>query len=212
MTITGTNLSGAISVKFGDVPAPGFEVNPAGTAITVSSPAGTGLVNVTVTTVGGQSEISKKDRFRYQRPKRQKPTVRRPSRGELPSRQARGSRPAAALFVRSLERGDESMVEEVLRLSSSRRLFAPLAYLVGAFAMLLEGLRRLLRDWRVLPTRAAAGRVAVADDVRPALHVLRGSSFHSADEADLVAVAVLIVGVTAARPVPQRRVRLRRRR
>jgi IPT/TIG domain len=70
VTITGTNFSGAISVKFGDAPAPGFEVNPAGTTITVSSPAGTGLVNVTVTTLGGSTTISNKDRFRYQRPKR----------------------------------------------------------------------------------------------------------------------------------------------
>jgi hypothetical protein len=99
-------------------------------------------------------------------------------------------------FVRSLEEGDESMVEEVLRLSSSRRLFAPLAYLVGAFAMLFEGLRRLLHDWRVLPLELlpAVWLWLTMYDLR--LHVLRGSSFHSADEADLVAVSVLIVAVT----------------
>jgi hypothetical protein len=102
------------------------------------------------------------------------------------------------LFVRSVEQGDESMVEEVLRLSSSRRLFAPLAYLVGAFAMLLEGLRRLLHDWRVVPIELlpAVWLWLAMYDLR--LHVLRGSSFHSAHEGELVAVSALIVGVTVA--------------
>jgi len=98
--------------------------------------------------------------------------------------------------VRSVERGDESMVEEVLRLSSRRRLFAPLAYMVGAFVMLLEGLRRLLHDWRVVPIEVlpAVWLWLAMYDLR--LQVLKGSSFHSAHEADLVAVAVVIVGVT----------------
>ena len=68
--ITGSNFSGALAVKFGGVPANTFEVNPAGTAITVSSPAGTGVVDVVVTTLGGESAVTKKDRFRYQKPKR----------------------------------------------------------------------------------------------------------------------------------------------
>ncbi len=68
--ITGSNFTGAFAVKFGAVPAKAFEVNPAGTAITATAPAGVGIADVTVTTVGGQSVISKKDRFRYQRPKR----------------------------------------------------------------------------------------------------------------------------------------------
>ena len=98
--------------------------------------------------------------------------------------------------MRSVERGDESMVEEVLRLSSSRRLFAPLAYLVGAFAMLLEGLRRLLHDWRVIPIEVvpAVWLWLAMYDLR--LQVLKGSSFHSAHEAELAGVGVLIVGVT----------------
>ncbi len=102
------------------------------------------------------------------------------------------------LFVRSVERGDEAMVEEVLRLSGSRRLFAPLAYLVGAFAMLLEGLRRLLHDWRVIPIEVlpAVWLWLAMYDLR--LQVLRGSSYHSAHEGELVAIGALIVGVTVA--------------
>ena len=72
VAITGSNFTGAFAVKFGDIPAKTFEVNPAGTGITVTAPPGAGVVDVTVTTVGGLSAITKKDRFRYQRPKRQK--------------------------------------------------------------------------------------------------------------------------------------------
>src|SRR5437764_5339721 len=68
-------------------------------------------------------------------------------------------------FVRFVEQEGEKMVEQVLELSRSHRLFAPLAYTVGAFATLLGGL--LLGDWW-LSDRAAAGHLAVADDVRPA--------------------------------------------
>jgi hypothetical protein len=102
------------------------------------------------------------------------------------------------LFVRSVERGDESMVEEVLRLSGSRRLFAPLAYLVGAFAMLLEGLRRLLHDWRVIPIELlpAVWLWLAMYDLR--LQVLKGSSYHSAHEGELVAIGAAIVAVTVA--------------
>ena len=70
VAITGSNFTGAFAVKFGETKATSFEVNLAGTGITATAPPGFGLVDVTITTVGGQSVISNKDRFRYQRPKR----------------------------------------------------------------------------------------------------------------------------------------------
>jgi hypothetical protein len=54
VAITGTNLSGASAVTFGTFPAASFTVNSA-TSITAVSPAGTGTVNVRVTTGGGTS-------------------------------------------------------------------------------------------------------------------------------------------------------------
>jgi serine/threonine protein kinase len=53
VTLTGTNLSGATGVSFGG--AAGKIVSDSGTQITVTSPAGTGNANVTVTTKGGTS-------------------------------------------------------------------------------------------------------------------------------------------------------------
>ena len=90
------------------------------------------------------------------------------------------------------------MVEEVLRLSRSRRLFAPLAYTVGAFAMLLQGLRRLLANWRVGPVEVlpAVWLWLAMYDLR--LHLFRGRSFHSAHEAGLVPIVALVVLVTIA--------------
>jgi hypothetical protein len=88
------------------------------------------------------------------------------------------------------------MVEEVLRLSRRRRLYAPLAYVVGAFVMFFGGLRRLVGNWRLVPLEVlpAAWLWLAMYDLR--LHVLRGRSFHSAHEASLIPVATLIVVVT----------------
>lgn len=64
------------------------------------------------------------------------------------------SRPATLLarierLVRAIQDDDQAVVEQILRLSRSRRVFAPLAFTVGAFAMLFDGLRLLLSNWRL---------------------------------------------------------------
>ena len=64
VTITGTNFNGATAVRFGGNAAASFTVNSA-TQITATSPAGTGTVDVTVTTPGGTSAPSSADQFSY---------------------------------------------------------------------------------------------------------------------------------------------------
>ncbi len=64
VTITGTNFSGATVVRFGGTAAGSFTVNSA-TQITATSPAGLGIVDVTVTTAGGTSPTSAADQFTY---------------------------------------------------------------------------------------------------------------------------------------------------
>ena len=61
VTITGTNFTGATAVKFGATTA-SYTVNSA-TQISATSPAGSGTVNVTVTTAGGTSAVSTADQF-----------------------------------------------------------------------------------------------------------------------------------------------------
>ena len=64
VTLTGTNLGGATAVTFGATAATGFTVNSA-TQITATAPAGTGTVDVRITTVGGTSATSAADQFTY---------------------------------------------------------------------------------------------------------------------------------------------------
>lgn len=66
VTITGTGFTGATAVKFGDTLAKAFKVESS-TTIEAESPAGTGKVDVTVTTGGGTSATSSKDRFTYKK-------------------------------------------------------------------------------------------------------------------------------------------------
>ena len=64
VTISGANLSGATSVKFGSVAATGYTVNSA-SQITATAPAGTTTVDVTVTTPSGTSPSSAADEYTY---------------------------------------------------------------------------------------------------------------------------------------------------
>jgi hypothetical protein len=64
VAITGTGFTGATAVKFGSTAATSFTVNSA-TSITATSPAGTGTVDVTVTTSFGTSATSSADQFTY---------------------------------------------------------------------------------------------------------------------------------------------------
>ena len=64
VTISGTGFGGAAAVTFGATPATGFTVTSA-TQITATAPAGTGTVDVRVTTGGGTSATSAADQFTY---------------------------------------------------------------------------------------------------------------------------------------------------
>ncbi len=64
VTITGTGFTGATAVDFGTSPARGVSVVNS-TTITADSPAGSGLVDVTVVTPAGTSAATAADRFTY---------------------------------------------------------------------------------------------------------------------------------------------------
>jgi hypothetical protein len=72
VTVSGTNFAGTTAVDFGTKAGTQMSVVNADT-LKVTAPAGTGTVNVTVTTLGGTSAVSTKDRFTYFNP----PTVSR---------------------------------------------------------------------------------------------------------------------------------------
>ena len=64
VTITGTGFTGVTEVDFGTTPATSLTFL-SDTSITAESPAGTGVVDVTVTAAGGTSPISSADQFSY---------------------------------------------------------------------------------------------------------------------------------------------------
>jgi len=64
VTILGGNFKNVTAVDFGSTPATGFNVN-SGHQITAVSPAGSGTVNITVTTTQGVSSITPNDQFAY---------------------------------------------------------------------------------------------------------------------------------------------------
>ena len=65
VTVTGTNfVSGATTVNFGSTAATSISVTST-TSLTCVAPAGTGVVDVRVTTVGGTSAVVTADRFTY---------------------------------------------------------------------------------------------------------------------------------------------------
>ena len=65
VTITGTNLTGATAVSFGDTPATSLTVDGA-TSISATAPAESGgTIDITVTTPGGTSATSTADHYTY---------------------------------------------------------------------------------------------------------------------------------------------------
>jgi hypothetical protein len=101
-------------------------------------------------------------------------------------------------LVRAIQEDDQTVAEQILRLSQSRRIFAPLALTVGAFAMLLDGLRLLLTNWRltlvqILP---AVWIWLVMFDLKA--RVLHGRSFPSLRGPVLIPIALAIVAITVA--------------
>ncbi len=64
VTVTGTNFTAATAVNFGAAAATTFTVNSP-TSITATAPAGTGTVDIRVTTVGGASAISAADQYTF---------------------------------------------------------------------------------------------------------------------------------------------------
>ena len=102
-------------------------------------------------------------------------------------------------LLRAIEESDESRIEEaVLRLSRRRRVFAPLAFAVGAFALLFDGLKLLVSNWRLTLVQVLPAMwiwVAMAD---LKAHVLHGNDFTVLRGPVLIPVILAIVAITVA--------------
>jgi hypothetical protein len=112
-----------------------------------------------------------------------------------------GSRRAELLarvrrLVRAIQEDDEAVVEQIVSLSRSRRLFAPLAFTVGAFAMLLDGLRLLLANWRLLLVQVPPAVLIWLTMLDLKARVLYGRSFPELRGPILIPIGLAIVAIT----------------
>ena len=81
-------------------------------------------------------------------------------------------------LVAAIRNGDETMVENaVLALSQRSRWLAPLALVVGAFAMLFQGLKLLVTNWRLVLVEILPAMWIWAAMLDLKLHVFKGKAF-----------------------------------
>jgi hypothetical protein len=115
-------------------------------------------------------------------------------------RSARGPRGFATRIrslVRAIQDNDEARIEEaILRLSRSRRVFAPLAFAVGAFVMLFQGLRLLVTNWRLTLVQILPAMWIWLAMFDLKVHVLHGQSFNVVRGAVLIPIGLVIVALT----------------
>jgi hypothetical protein len=100
-------------------------------------------------------------------------------------------------LVRAIEDDDEPTIEAILRVSRSRRVFAPLAFVVGALAMVLDGLRRLVLNWRLTLVVLLPAVWIELSMLDLKAHVLGRSSLPTMRGPYLIPIALAIVLVTA---------------
>jgi hypothetical protein len=116
-------------------------------------------------------------------------------------RQTRRASLAALLerLVVAIRTGDEAMVESmVLALSQRSRWLAPLGMLVGAFAMLFQGVKLLFTNWRLTLVQILPAMWIWAAMLDLKAHAFHGKSFHVLRGPLLIPVILVIASITAA--------------
>jgi len=91
------------------------------------------------------------------------------------------------------------MVEAtVLRLSRSRRMLRPLAFVVGGFAMLFNGVKLLFSNWRLTLVQILPAMWIWLAMYDLKAHVLHGRSFNVIRGPVVIALVLVIAAITAA--------------
>ncbi len=110
-----------------------------------------------------------------------------------------GLRERLGQFVRAVREGDEDMaVQTVLQLSRSRRIFAPLAFVVGGIAMLFNGVKLLFSNWKLTLVQILPAMWIWVAMLDLKAHALHGRSFHVLRGPILIGPILAITALTAA--------------
>ena len=102
-------------------------------------------------------------------------------------------------LLKAINENDEDAVERaVVALSQSKRIFAPLVFVLGAFVMLFQGLTTLFSNWRLLLIQILPAMwiwVALLD---LKVHAIKGKEFHVLSGWPVILSVLGITLVTAA--------------
>jgi hypothetical protein len=119
--------------------------------------------------------------------------------GGLPAPRRRVPRAQLRRFVHAVRDGDQAVVDDmIIRFSRSRPWLAPLALLVGAFAMLFEGVRLLFTGWRLILIQALPAMWIWFAMFDLKVHVLRGRAFNVLHGPAIVLPLVVAVAAITA--------------
>jgi hypothetical protein len=119
--------------------------------------------------------------------------------GTRPGETPTGRRAQVGRLIRAIRDSDRATADEaVLRLSRSRRWLAPLALAVGAFAMLLEGVKLLFTNWRLTLIQVLPAMWIWAAMLDLKAHVLHGKSFHVLTGPVVIPLILAVTAITAA--------------
>jgi hypothetical protein len=118
---------------------------------------------------------------------------------EAPTSRRAARRAKARGLIRAIRDSDLAAVEQgVLRVSQSRRWLAPLALAVGAFAMLLVGVKLLLTNWRLTLIQVLPAMWIWLAMLDLKAHVLHGKTFHELTGPVVIPIVLAVAAVTAA--------------
>jgi uncharacterized membrane protein len=102
-------------------------------------------------------------------------------------------------LLKAIRDNDEAAVEAaVLALSRSRRIFAPLVFVLGAFVMLFQGLRTLFFNWRLTLIQVLPAMWIWLALLDLKAHTIRGREFRTWHDGVEVLLVVAVALVTAA--------------
>jgi hypothetical protein len=119
--------------------------------------------------------------------------------GGLPAPRRRVTRAQLGRFVRAVRDSDRAVVDEmIIRFSRARPWLAPLALLVGAFAMLFDGVKLLFTSWRLVLIQVLPAMWIWFAMFDLKVHVLHGKAFHALTGPWVVIPLVLAVAAITA--------------
>jgi hypothetical protein len=106
-------------------------------------------------------------------------------------------RQARALFKAINENDEEAVERAVVALSQSKRIFAPLVFVLGAFVMLFQGLKTLFSNWRLLLIQILPAMWIWLAFLDLKAHVFKGKDFHVLSGWPVIVSVLAITVVTA---------------